>query len=295
MEKKAAFNSKVLPYLLLAPSSLIILIFLFYPALETFRLSAYRTDAFGFRKMFVGFDNFSELLVSPDYGKALVVTFFFTLWVVVIGLAVSLALAVLANQKVRGIRFYRTAMIWPYALSTAIAGAIWAFLFDPSAGVLNYFFSIAFNFKPKWLTSQELALGVIVATTVWKNLGYNIVFFLAGLQNVPEQLKEAAALDGANSWKIFWRITFVLLSPITFFLLIMNVIHAFFDTFGMIEVMTQGGPARATNILIYNLYRSAFVNHDVGTASAESIFIFILVMFVTLVQFRTAGRRVHYQ
>ena len=295
MEPKAAFKSKYLPYLLLAPSNIVIVVFLFYPALETFRLALYRSDPFGIRKMFVGLGNFIDLLTSPDYGTSLLVTFFFAFWVVVFGLALSLALAVLANQKVRGMRFYRTAMIWPYALSTAIAGAIWVFLFDPTAGVLNYFFSALFDYKPQWLTSSTLALWVIIATTVWKNLGYNIVFFLAGLQNIPDELKEAASIDGANAWQIFWRVTFVILSPVTFFLLIMNVIHAFFDTFGMIEVMTQGGPAAATNILIYKLYRDAFVNHKVGIASAESIILFTMVVVVTLIQFRTAGRKVHYQ
>lgn len=295
MEPKAAFKSKYLPYLLLAPSNIVIVVFLFYPALETFRLALYRSDPFGLRKIFVGLENFVDLLTNPDYGASVWVTIVFTFWVVVFGLAISLALAVLANQKVRGMRYYRTAMIWPYALSTAIAGAIWVFLFDPTAGVLNYFFAALFGFKPQWLTSGGLAFWVIVATTVWKNLGYNIVFFLAGLQTISVEVKEAAALDGANHWQIFWRITFVLLSPVTFFLLVMNVIHAFFDTFGMIEVMTRGGPAGATNILIFNLYRDAFVNHKVGIASAESIFLFTIVIVVTLIQFRTAGRRVHYQ
>lgn len=295
MESKAVFKSKWLPYLLLAPSNIVIVVFLFYPAFKTFHLALYRSDPFGFHKVFVGLENFIGLLTSPDYGASFLTTIFFTFWVVLLGLAISLALAVLANQKVRGIRYYRTAMIWPYALSTAIAGAIWVFLFDPTAGVLNYLFATVFNIKPQWLTSGDLAMGVIIATTVWKNLGYNIVFFLAGLQNIPEELKEAASLDGANSWQIFWRITFVILSPVTFFLLVMNVIHAFFDTFGMIDVMTQGGPAGATNILIYNLYRDAFVNHKVGVASAESVILFTLVVAVTLIQFRTAGRRVHYQ
>ncbi|MEE8436585.1 MAG: sugar ABC transporter permease [bacterium] len=187
MEPKAAFKSKYLPYLLLAPSNIVIVVFLFYPALETFRLALYRSDPFGFRKMFVGLDNFLDLLTSPDYGSSVAVTFLFTFWVVVFGLGMSLALAVLANQKVRGIRYYRTAMIWPYALSTAIAGALWAFLFDPTSGVLNYFFASVFDYKPPWLTSGDLAFWVIVATTVWKNMGYNIVFFLAGLQNIPDE------------------------------------------------------------------------------------------------------------
>ncbi|RMF91241.1 MAG: sugar ABC transporter permease [Nitrospinota bacterium] len=295
MEEKATFNNKILPYLLLAPSLFIIGYFLFYPTYETFRLSLYRLGPFGIRKIFVRWENFIDLFTSPDYLHSFKISLIFSASVVVFGLAISLALAVLINREVYGINFYRAALIWPYALSPAIAGALWAFLFDPSSGYLNYFFSLLFHIKPKWLTTGSLALLVVTAAATWKNLGYNVIFFLAGLQNIPKDLHEAAAIDGANRFQIFWKVTFPLLSPMTFFLLIMNLIYSYFGSFGLIHVMTEGGPANATNILIYDLYKEAFINHNSGLAAAESVVLFVLVVVLTLIQFGTSGRRVHYQ
>ncbi|MEJ2731458.1 MAG: sugar ABC transporter permease [Deltaproteobacteria bacterium] len=295
MVTQSPFKNKILPYFLLAPSFIIIGYFLFYPTYETFRLSLYRLGPFAIKKIFIKFDNFVDLLTSADYLHSFKISFVFSASVVVFGLAISLGLAVLINRKIRGINFYRTALIWPYALSPAIAGALWVFLFDPSAGYLNYFFSILFDFKPKWLTTGSLALVVVTAAATWKNIGYNIVFFLAGLQNVPKDIQEAAGIDGANRFQVFWRITFPLLSPMTFFLLIMNLIYSYFGSFGLIHVMTEGGPANATNILIYDLYKEAFINHNAGLASAESIILFVLVFVLTLMQFGTSGRGVHYQ
>ena len=295
MVTQSAFKNKILPYFLLAPSFIIIGYFLFYPTYETFRLSLYRLGPFAIKKIFIKFDNFVDLLTSADYLHSFKISFVFSASVVIFGLAISLGLAVLINRKIRGINFYRTALIWPYALSPAIAGALWVFLFDPSAGYLNYFFSILFDLKPKWLTSGSLAMVVVTAAATWKNLGYNIVFFLAGLQNVPKDIQEAAGIDGANRFQVFWRITFPLLSPMTFFLLIMNLIYSYFGSFGLIHVMTEGGPANATNILIYDLYKEAFINHNAGLASAESIILFVLVFVLTMMQFGTSGRGVHYQ
>ncbi len=295
MEQKSTFNNKILPYFLLAPSLIIIGYFLFYPTYETFRLSLYRLGPFGIRKIFIKFGNFVELFTSADYLHSFNVSFVFSFSVVVFGLAISLGLAVLINKKIRGINFYRAALIWPYALSPAIAGALWVFLFDSSAGYVNYFFSILFHVKPKWLTTGSLAIIVVTAAATWKNLGYNIILFLAGLQNVPDDVLEAAGIDGANRFNVFWRITFPLLSPMTFFLLIMNLIYSYFGSFGLIHVMTEGGPADATNILIYDLYKEAFINHTAGLAAAESIILFAVVMVLTLVQFRTSGKGVHYQ
>jgi sn-glycerol 3-phosphate transport system permease protein len=295
MVTQSPFKNKILPYFLLAPSFIIIGYFLFYPTYETFRLSLYRLGPFAIKKIFIKFDNFVDLLTSADYLHSFKISFVFSASVVIFGLAISLGLAVLINRKIRGINFYRTALIWPYALSPAIAGALWVFLFDPSAGYLNYFFSILFDFKPKWLTTGSLALVVVTAAATWKNIGYNIVFFLAGLQNVPKDIQEAAGIDGANRFQVFWRITFPLLSPMTFFLLIMNLIYSYFGSFGLIHVMTEGGPANATNILIYDLYKEAFINHNAGLASAESIILFVLVFVLTLMQFGTSGRGVHYQ
>jgi len=295
MVTQSAFKNKILPYFLLAPSFIIIGYFLFYPTYETFRLSLYRLGPFAIKKIFIKLDNFVDLLTSADYLHSFKISFVFSVSVVIFGLAISLGLAVLINRKIRGINFYRTALIWPYALSPAIAGALWVFLFDPSAGYLNYFFSILFDLKPKWLTTGSLALIVVTAAATWKNIGYNIVFFLAGLQNVPKDIQEAAGIDGANRFQVFWRITFPLLSPMTFFLLIMNLIYSYFGSFGLIHVMTEGGPANATNILIYDLYKEAFINHNAGLASAESIILFVLVFVLTMMQFGTSGRGVHYQ
>jgi len=295
MAPKSAFNNRILPYFLLAPSFIIIGYFLFYPTYETFRLSLYRLGPFAIKKIFIKFGNFVDLFTSADYLHSFKISFVFSLSVVIFGLAISLWLAVLINRKIRGINFYRAALIWPYALSPAIAGALWVFLFDSSAGYLNYFFSILFDLKPKWLTTGSLALVVVTAAATWKNIGYNIVFFLAGLQNVPKDIQEAAGIDGANRFQVFWRITFPLLSPMTFFLLIMNLIYSYFGSFGLIHVMTEGGPANATNILIYDLYKEAFINHNAGLASAESIILFVLVVVLTLMQFGTSGRGVHYQ
>ena len=295
MEPKATFSNKVLPYFLLAPSFIIIGYFLFYPTYETFRLSLYRLGPFGIRKLFVKFDNFLDLFTSPDYLYSFNISLIFSAAVVGFGLAIALGLAVLINRSLRGIHVYRAALIWPYALSPAIAGALWVFLFDSASGYVNYFFSVLFDIKPKWLTTGSLALLVVTAAATWKNLGYNIILFLAGLQTIPQPLQEAAAMDGANRFQVFWKITFPLLSPMTFFLLVMNLIYSYFGSFGLIHIMTEGGPANATNILIYDLYKQAFINHDAGLAASESIILFVVVVALTLVQFGTSGRGVHYQ
>ncbi|HEC63645.1 MAG TPA: sugar ABC transporter permease, partial [Candidatus Acetothermia bacterium] len=229
-----------------------------------------------------------------DYLNSLKVTFIFAFGVVLIGLSISLAIAVLANRKVRGARIYRIALIWPYALSPAVAGSIWLFLFNPTVGVVNYVLKELFGISPDWMSNGNLALLAVTMAAAWKNMGYNIVFFLAGLQNVPGEVLEAARVDGAGPWRTFWSVTFPMLSPTTFFLLIMNLIYAFFGGFGLISVMTEGGPAQATNILIYKLYQDAFRFQKWGTAAAQSVVLFIMVVALTLIQFRTTGRRVHY-
>ena len=292
---KSHFDNKILPYFLLLPSFLIIGYFLFYPTIETFRLSFYRLGPFGIRKIFIGWENFQELLLSSNYLNSMKVSFLFSAGVVLVGLSFSLALAVLTNQKVSGMKIYRATLIWPYALSPAIAGALFVFIFDATSGPLNYLISVIFRVKPMWLTSSSLAIWVVIAAGAWKNIGYNIVFFLAGLQNIPKDLQEAADIDGANKFQTFWKITFPILSPITFFLLIMNLIYSFFGCFGLIDVMTQGGPSNSTNIMIYNLYLDAFVNHKTGLAAAESILLFLVVVILTMIQFATSGKKVHYQ
>ncbi len=289
------FKNKWLPYILLLPTFVVLIVFLFYPAIETFRLSLYRVQAFGMRKKFVGLENFIRLSVSPDYLHSFVRSAVFSLAVVVLGLILSLLIALLLNQKLKGIKIYRALLIWPYALSPAISGAIFRFLFNPANGFVGSMTNSLFGVNPKWLTDSTLALGIIVVAAVWKNLGYNIIFYLAGLQQVQKESLESASIDGAGPMRKFFSIIFPLLSPTTFFLLIMNIIYSYFASFGLIDVLTEGGPANGTNILIYQLYKDFFVNSVTGYASAESVILFLLVVILTYIQFRTTGRRVHYQ
>jgi sn-glycerol 3-phosphate transport system permease protein len=291
---QAKYPNRILPLVLLLPTIFVLVLFLYYPSAQTAVLSLYKTAFLGLRKIFAGADNYTRLLTSDDYRYSVWVTLMFAGAVTFIGLALSLVIALLANQQIRGARFYRMALIWPYALSPAVAGTIWLFLFNPTAGVVNYFTDILLGIKPDWVTRGDLAMTMIIVAAVWNNLGYNIVFFLAGLQNLPGEILEAAEVDGANIWHKFWRVTLPLLSPIAFFLLVMNLIYAFFGTFGMIDVMTKGGPADATNILIYNLYRDAFQNGKSGYAAAQSIILLLIVAGLTVMQFRITGRRVHY-
>ncbi|HEB11999.1 MAG TPA: sugar ABC transporter permease [Spirochaetales bacterium] len=289
------FKNKWLPYILLIPTFIVLIVFLFYPAFETFRLSLYKVHPFGIRKIFAGFYNFKKLFTSADYLHSFSVSFIFSVAVVVVGLFVALMIALLLNQKLKGQLIYRSFLIWPYALSPAIAGAIFRFLFNPANGYLGYFSSLIVGFEPPWLTNSTLALVVITAAATWKNLGYNIIFYLAGLQNVQKEALEAASIDGAGPVKRFSIVTFPLLSPITFFLLIMNLIYSYFASFGLIDVLTEGGPANGTNILIYQLYRDFFINSKTGYAAAESFILFTLVVLLTLIQFKTTGKKVHYQ
>jgi sn-glycerol 3-phosphate transport system permease protein len=290
---QSTFENKWLPYLLLLPSFFILGVFLFYPALETFRMSLYKVHPFGIRKIFAGFYNFQKLFTSPDYIRSFVTSLIFSVAVVVFGLFISLMIAILLNQKLKGQRIYRSLLIWPYALSPAISGAI--FLFNPANGYLIFFSETLFGVRPGWLTNGTLALIVVTMAATWKNLGYNVIFYLTGLQNVQKEALEAASIDGAGAVKRFRIITFPLLSPMTFFLLVMNLIYSYFASFGLIDVLTEGGPANSTTILIYQLYKDFFVFHKTGYAAAESFILFTLVVGLTLIQFRTTGRRVHYQ
>lgn len=289
------FPSRILPYVLLAPSVLIVVIFLIVPSLQSLYLSFFQTSPFGDRMIFVGLRNFSRILRSSEYLNAFWVTLVAALVVVGVGLTVSLLFAVLANQRVRGSHIYRTLMIWPYALSPAVAGTIWALLWHPSAGWLPYVIQAAGGPSLNWMTSGSLALLVVSLAATWKMLGYNVIFFLAALQGVPRELDEAAAVDGATSLRRFIHITLPFISPTAFFLLIMNSLYAFFEIFGLVDVMTKGGPGRATDVLVYKLWRDGFVNLQTGLASAESIILFVVVAILTLLQFRFAGQRVFYQ
>lgn len=292
---QARFPNKLLPYLLLSPSVIIVLVFFVVPSVQSLYLSFFLVSPMGDRTIFVGLQNFIRLIGSSEYHNSIQVTLLFALFVVMAGLLLSLGIAVVANQRFPGFSLYRTLLIWPYALSPAIAGTIWAMILDPTIGVGTHLLARLTGYSFNWRMSGSSALIFLIVAAVWKMLGYNIIFFLAGLQALPPEQLEAASLDGANAWVRFWRIAFPLLSPTTFFLFIMNTLYAFFQVFGMVHISTEGGPGRATDVLVYKLYRDGFIGMDTGMASAQSILLLILVSILTILQFRYAGRRVFYQ
>jgi sn-glycerol 3-phosphate transport system permease protein len=254
----------------------------------------YQSLFFGARQRFVGIQNFTRLLTSPNYLRSMGITLWFVFLVVAIGLSLSLLIAVLLNRKLHAAKALRVALVWPYALSPAVAGTIWLFLFNPHSGLVNYLLDLLFSNKPDWFSHPTLALTMLIVTSIWNNFGYNLVFFLAGLQNISDSFMEAAEVDGASFWRQLFHVTIPLLSPTIFFLLVININYAFFDTVGMVDVMTKGGPANATNMLIYQLYKDGFQNFNSGLAAAQSLILFVFVVGLTLLQFRTTGRMVHY-
>jgi sn-glycerol 3-phosphate transport system permease protein len=289
------FPNRYLPYFLIAPMILVVAIFFLLPSAQSLYLSFFRVNPLGDRKIFVGVENFVRLVTNPNYRNSLVISVEFALMVVFSGLASSLFVATVANQRLPGFAFYRAMLIWPYALSPAIAGLVWGLMMNPNFGLgallLRRLTGIEFNY----LTSSTSAILFLAIAATWKMFGYNIVFFLAGLQGLPTELLEAASLDGAGEWHKFWRVMFPLLSPTTFFLLIMNMLYAFFEIFGLVHITTQGGPGQATNLLVFNLYKDGFIGMDTGFASAQSIVLLIFVAALTLLQFRFVGQKVHYR
>lgn len=289
------FPNRYLPYLLLLPSIILVLVFFILPAAQSLELSLYLASRTSDVRVFKGLGNFINLLQDKQYLESLQTTVIFILLVIVPALSISLLLAVGASQPIRGFGIYRTLLIWTFALSPAIAGTIWALLTDPAIGLIPHylgFLGLEFN----WRTNGLHALIFVSIAAAWKILGYNVVFFLAGLKNIPQEVLDAASLDGANAWTRFWSMTFPLISPITLFLLIMNTLYACFETFGLIDITTEGGPGRTTNILIYKLYQDGFVSQNrLGIASAQSILLLVFVVVLVLVQFRFVGRRTFYQ
>jgi sn-glycerol 3-phosphate transport system permease protein len=283
---------RILPLLLLAPTLIILILFLYYPFLETFRLStllASRT-----RSAFVCLQNFTDLPGDVEYIASVTRTFVFTGAIVVLGLSLSLAIAIMAFQPIKGASIYRTLLVWPYAISPAVSGIIFRLLFNPQGGMINYITRTLFGVQFDWLNSPVLASAVVIMASIWTRLGFNILFYIAGLQSIPNDLKEAAAIDGANSLQRFWYITLPLLSPITFFLVVTNVTFAFFEIFGTIDYLTEGGPLEATTVMIYNVFDTQRQNLGLGKAAAQSVVLFLLVVVITYWQFRTAERRVNY-
>jgi sn-glycerol 3-phosphate transport system permease protein len=291
--QRAIFPGKLTPYLLLAPQLAVTLVFFVWPALQALRQSVLVEDAFGLSTRFVWLENFSRLLHDPNYLHSIEVTAVFSAAVAFLGLAFSLLLAAMADHVVRGAGAYKTLLIWPYAVAPAVCGALWGFLFDPTVGEVTYLLrqlGITWNYIQNG--NQALLLVVIAAT--WNQISYNFIFFLAGLQSIPKSLIEAAALDGAGPGRRFWSIAFPLLSPTGFFLLTVNVVYAFFGTFGIIDVVTKGGPAMATDIMVYKVYSDSFRALDLGGSAAQSVILMLVVIALTVVQFRYVERRVHY-
>ncbi len=293
MEKRVVFSHKTLPYLLLAPQLVITIVFFFLPAGQAVWQSFRLEDPFGLSSQFVGLSNFAELFANDNYLNSFKVTSVFSVLVAVLGLTISLLLAVIANRVVRGAGIYKTLLIWPYAVAAAVAGVLWLFLFSPSVGTLAvYMAQVGIGWNPRLDGNDAMIL--VVMASVWKQISYNFLFFLAGLQSIPRSLIEAAAIDGASPLRRFWTIVFPLLSPTTFFLLVVNVIYAFFDTFAIIDIMTQGGPGDSTSILVYKVYNAGFKGLDIGSSAAQSVILMMIVVLLTVVQFRYVDRKVNY-
>jgi sn-glycerol 3-phosphate transport system permease protein len=293
MEKKVVFQSKWLPYALLAPQIAVTIVFFFWPAAQAVYYSLLVQDPFGLSVEFVWFRNFTDLFHDTNYLASFKVTALFSLLVAGCGITVSLLLATMADRVVRGALAYKTLLIWPYAVAPAIAGVLWAFLFAPSIGIVTYVLR-KMGVDWNWIIDGEQAMLLVVIAATWKQISYNFLFFLAGLQSIPRSLLEAAAIDGATPFRRFWTIVFPLLSPTTFFLLVINIVYAFFDTFGVIDATTQGGPAGATQILVYKVYYDGVKAADLGSSAAQSVILMFIVITLTVVQFRFVEKKVQY-
>lgn len=293
MEKRAVFSGKLLPYLLIAPQLAITLIFFYWPASQALKQSFFVEDAFGISSDFVGFENYRALFQDAYYFRAMVTTLVFAAVVAIASLAIALVLALAADRGIRGAGIYRTLLIWPYAVAPVIAGVLWSFLFQPSLGMLSHLITKAgVDWNPLLNGNQAMTLVIVAAT--WKQISYNFLFFLAGLQAIPKSLIEAAAIDGARPFRRFWTILLPLLSPTTFFLIVVNIVYAFFDTFGIIDAITGGGPAKATETLVYKVYQDGRLGGDLGGSAAQSVILMILVVVLTSIQFRYVERKVTY-
>jgi sn-glycerol 3-phosphate transport system permease protein len=292
--EQGMFKGRLLPWLLLAPTLIILVLFLYYPFIDNFRLSTLLTGRSAPRSRFVCLDNFTNLLVNPEYHYSVIITLVIAAAIVILGLVVALLIATMAYQPIRGASIYRTLLVWPYAISPVVAGAIFSNIFDPASGLINYFTNGLFGVKLPWLNTPYLAVIAVILTSVWHTMSFNILFYIAGLQNVPSDLTEAAAIDGANAVQRFIRVTVPLLSPITFFLVITNMTYSFFDIFGTIDYLTAGGPLKATTTMMYKIYIDQGGSIGLGTAAAQSIVLFLMVIVLTVFQFRSTGRRVTY-
>ncbi len=293
MEKRVVFRSAWLPFALIAPQIAITLIFFFWPAAQAVWYSFQLQDAFGLQTEFVGLQNFSDLLNNAHYLDSFQITATFSVLVAGSGIVISLLLATMADRVLRGALAYKTLLIWPYAVAPAVAGVLWGFLFAPSVGIITFALKQV-GIEWNWVLRGDQAMTLVVIASVWKQVSYNFLFFLAGLQSIPRSLVEAAAIDGAGPARRFWTVVFPLLSPTTFFLLVVNIVYAFFDTFGVVDATTQGGPAGATQILVYKVYHDGVKSADLGGSSAQSVILMIIVIALTVIQFRYIERKVQY-
>ncbi len=293
VEKRVLFKSWWLPWVLIAPQMAIITVFFFWPAGRTLYQSVLSQDAFGTSVEFVGLENFQRLWDDETYLASFKTTALFSVLVAVLGLSIALLLAVMADRVTRGATIYKTLLIWPYAVAPAVAGVLWLFMFAPSVGIVSYALR-TMGFEWNHLLDGQHAMALIVMAAVWKQISYNFLFFLAGLQSIPKSLIEAAAIDGARPWRRFWTIVFPLLSPTTFFLLVINVVYAFFETFAIVDAATNGGPGKDTAILVYKLYYDGFKALDLGGSAAQSAVLMVIVIALTVVQFRYVEKKVQY-
>jgi sn-glycerol 3-phosphate transport system permease protein len=294
MEKRSVFNHRFLPYALLLPQIVITIVFFYWPASQAVWQSFLLQDAFGLSTSFIWLDNYRELFSDPTYFHTLVTTIVFSGSVAILSLSIALLLATQADKQLAGAGIYRTLLIWPYAVAPAVAGVLWAFMFQPSLGVIarglrDY---LGIDWNP--LLNDNHAMTMVVLAATWKQISYNFLFFLAGLQAIPRSVLEAAAIDGAGPLRRFWTITFPLLSPTTFFLLIVNIVYAFFETLGLIDTMTGGGPGKATETLVYKVYADGRLGGDLGGSAAQSVILMIIVIALTAIQFRYVEKKVTY-
>lgn len=291
----ALVRKKFLPYLLLIPTYVVIVLFIYFPAYESFNSSFYRVSVFGNRKIFVGFQNYLNLFQDKDYLASVNFTLVYTTVTVLSSIFLSFFLALLLDQKVPGARIYRTLIFAPYAVSHAVAGALWGFLLNPVVGHVNYLSRIFFGIQTQWLTTRPYAAYSLIFASIWKTLPFNVIFYLAALQSISNEVIEASIIDGASSWVRVWKIIFPLVSPITFYLVIMSLISSMFQSFAIIDVMTKGGPGGYTTNMIYKLFMDGFRFQKTGLAAAENVILFGIMMIVTIIYFTFGQKRVHYQ
>jgi sn-glycerol 3-phosphate transport system permease protein len=293
MEKRARFKSAWLPYALVAPQVLVSVLFFFWPAVQALYQSLLLQDAFGSSVQFVWFENFTALWNDPTYLESFKTTALFSVSVAVFGMTISLVLAVFADRVVRGSAIYRTFLIWPYAVAPVVVGVLWMFLLSPTLGIISHALR-PLGIEWNHTLNGRHAMVLIVIAAIWKQISYNFLFFLAGLQSIPKSLIEAAAIDGAGPVRRFFSIVFPLLSPTSFFLLVINIVYAFFDTFGIIEATTSGGPGKDTEILVYKVFSDGFKGGDLGSSAAQSVVLMFIVITLTVVQFRYVEKKVNY-